>query len=50
MGKNSTRIRDEHPDHISESLETIVWGLKIFTFIDVDLDAGAGIFLTLDPG
>jgi hypothetical protein len=35
------------PDHISESLETILW-VKILTFFDADADPG--IFLTLDPG
>jgi hypothetical protein len=35
------------PDHISESLETIVW-VKILQFFDADADPG--IFLTLDPG
>ena len=28
-------IRDEHPDHISESLETI-FGLKMLQFLDAD--------------
>ncbi len=35
------------PDHISESLETIVWA-KMIKFFDADADPG--IFLTLDPG
>jgi hypothetical protein len=34
-------------DHISESLETILW-VKILKFLDADADPG--IFLTLDPG
>ncbi len=39
-------------DHISESLETKLFGLKIFKFSDADLDPGSGIFLTWirDPG
>jgi hypothetical protein len=28
------------PDHISESLETIVFGLKILKFFDADPDPG----------
>ncbi len=49
MGKKiiKIRIRDEHPDHISESLESIFW-VKIFKFFDAGADLG--IFLTLDPG
>jgi hypothetical protein len=35
------------PDHISESLETIL-GLKILKFFDAD--PGSEILLTLDPG
>ncbi len=34
-------------DHISESLETIIW-VKILKFYDADTDPG--IFLTLDLG
>ncbi len=34
-------------DHISESLETILW-VKILKFFDADADPG--IFWTLDPG
>jgi hypothetical protein len=41
------RIRDENPDHFSESLVTIFW-VKIPKFFDAD--PGFGIFLTLDPG
>ncbi len=37
------------PDHISESLETILW-VKILDFFDADLDPGSEIFSTLDPG
>jgi hypothetical protein len=37
------------PDHIFESLETIVW-LKILKFFDADPYPGSIIFLTLDPG
>jgi|LakMenEpi03Aug12_release.lakeMendotaPanAssembly.Ray.scaffolds.fasta_scaffold6598981_1 hypothetical protein len=36
------------PDHIFESLETILW-VK-YTYFDADVDPGSGIFLTLDPG
>jgi hypothetical protein len=39
----------DNPDHISESLETIIW-VKIFKFFDADPDPGSGIFLTLNPG
>jgi hypothetical protein len=48
MGKKSRsgiRIRDDHPDHIAESLETI-FGAKILKFFDAD----PKIFQTLDPG
>ncbi len=38
-----------HPDHISESLETIFW-VEIFEFLAADPDPGSRIFLTLDPG
>jgi hypothetical protein len=34
-------------DHISESLETVLW-VKMLKFFDADADPG--IFLTLDPG
>jgi hypothetical protein len=34
------------PDHISESLETVFFGLKILKFFDADPDPGSGIFLT----
>jgi len=37
------------PDHISESLETILC-VKILKFFDADADPDPGIFLTLDPG
>jgi hypothetical protein len=38
-------------DHISESLETILW-IEILKFFDADadLDQAPGMFLTLDPG
>ncbi len=36
------------PDHISESLETILW-VKILNYFDADADRDPGIFLTLDP-
>jgi hypothetical protein len=48
MGKKSRsgiRIRDDHSDHISESLGTIFW-VKILKFFDADPET----FLTLDPG
>jgi hypothetical protein len=35
------------PDHISESLEIILW-VKMLTLFDAD--PGSGIFLTLSPG
>jgi hypothetical protein len=38
-----------NPDHISESLETIIW-VKILEFFDADPDPRSGIFLNLDPG
>ncbi len=38
-----------NPDHISESLETILW-VKIFKFSDADPDPRSGIFLILDSG
>jgi hypothetical protein len=37
------------PDHISESLETLIW-VKIVEFFNTDPDPGSRIFLTLDPG
>ncbi len=37
------------PDHISESLETILL-LKIVKFFDADADLGFGIFLTPGSG
>jgi hypothetical protein len=37
------------PDHISESLETLIW-VKIIEFFNTDPDPGSIIFLTLDPG
>jgi hypothetical protein len=46
MGKK-IRIRDEDPDHISESLESIFW-VKIPKFFYANPDLGSGIFLTLD--
>jgi hypothetical protein len=55
MGKKSrsgSGIRDDIPDHISESLETIL-GLKVLKFFDADPDSGSGIrnlFLILNPG
>ncbi len=36
-------------DHISESLETIIW-VQNSKFFYGDPDTGSGIFLTLDPG
>jgi hypothetical protein len=45
--KIKIRIRD--PDHVSESLETIVW-VRILKFFNVDPDQGSGIFLILYPG
>jgi hypothetical protein len=38
------------PDHISESLETIFFGLKILKFFDADPDLGSGIRSPFDPG
>jgi hypothetical protein len=35
------------PDHISESLETILW-MKILKFFDADADPEPGIFLIRD--
>ncbi len=52
MGKRSRSGSGMNiPDHISESLETIFFGLKILKFFDADSDpGGSGIFLTLDLG
>jgi hypothetical protein len=49
MGKKSRSGSGTIPDHIFESLETILW-VKILKFFDADTDSGSGIFLTLDPG
>jgi hypothetical protein len=50
MGKNQDPGSESGmniPDHISESLDTIIW-VKILKFFDADADPG--IFLTLDLG
>ncbi len=51
MGKKSKSGSGMNiPEHISESLETIFFGLNILKFFDADPDLEYGIFLTLDPG
>jgi hypothetical protein len=47
--RNPEKIKICHPDHFSESLETI-FGLKIIYILDADPDPGSGIFLTVDLG
>ncbi len=37
-------------DHISESLETIIFWFKNTSIFDADPDPGSGIFLTLNRG
>jgi hypothetical protein len=50
MGKKSgSGYGMKNPDHIFESLETIVL-VKILRFFDAGLDPGSEIFLTPDPG
>ncbi len=43
-------IRDEHPEHISENLETIVWVKKYLNSLMRMRIRDPESFLTLDPG
>jgi hypothetical protein len=49
MGKNKDRDQDPGsginiPDHISQRLVTIFWGVKILKFFVADKDPGSGAF------
>jgi hypothetical protein len=51
MGKKSRSGSGMNiPNHISESLETIFFGLKILKLFDVYPDPGFGIENLFDPG